>query len=177
MHKAFIEPLNLPIEAECAWFFLLLRMQHFQTKINNNSGWLDRVENGKSVPREGIEDLYKQIYATIKFIEICPGSTQSSYSENYKYFREKAQNYIIKTLKYNTFIQGAPEKNAFVSSFPNGESDFDAWVANVKQIKTFPDKMGTAFEAAFQVNKKKLICELFCYYIESQNLARSNTAK
>ena len=126
MDKTHVRDLNLPIEAECAWFFLVLRMQHFQTKINGNPGWLDRVENGKSVPREGIEDLYKQIYATIKFIEICPGSTQSSYSENYKYFREKAQNYIIKTLKYNTYQQGNSDENAFLSSFPNGEVDFDA---------------------------------------------------
>ena len=59
MHKAFIKPLNLPIEAECAWFFLLLRMQHFKTKINAKSAWLNMEDNGKSVTREAIEDLYK----------------------------------------------------------------------------------------------------------------------
>ena len=113
----------------------------------------------------------------MEFIKACPNSPQRNDTVIYAYLRTKAQDLVISTLEYKTFIQGAAEKNVFVSSFPNGEVDFDAWVDNLEQIKTFPDGLGNAFINALNAKDLTEICDLLCIYIDEQDLARSNKVK
>lgn len=75
-HDTYKKDSNMPIEAECAYYFFRIRVEHFSIKIKEKT-WLNKTKKVKkgqqntriSVAREGVEELFKHLYATERFLE------------------------------------------------------------------------------------------------------------
>lgn len=129
----------MPIEAECAFYFLRLRMEYFNIKIKEE-GWLDQVRHDQQgtkgtknikgtlifAAREKVEDLFKHLYATERFLEASfPFSKSVDCKKICDALRVKANNKVLRTIEEYTFAEG--RENEFVSTFKD-EENFKEWV-------------------------------------------------
>lgn len=187
IQEVYVEPLGIPIQAECAFYFLHIRMDHFAIKCRSDL-WLEaeipltqRTQNPNkqhiSEARDLVEDLFKQISVTIEFMKEC--DPKGDWSEVRKDLIKRADSKVLQPLHELAFASGRCADNAFASSFTD-KADFIKWMKDTKNLTTFPEVIDDSFQKALSFDDPSKIAvmgTILNTYILNQKLARSSSAQ
>lgn len=142
---------------EAEYYFLRLKNQHFNIKLKAKN-WLDETVNNTQgtknpVARELVEDFFKHLYATIKFIEAAfPDPGGVGWKDICHKLREEVDRFVLKTINEHIFAQGRDEGTQFANSFKD-EDDFKKWVDT-------GDKMWNFLKSNKKQSTERRICDL-----------------
>ena len=165
----FLRDFDVPSITECALFFLLLRVEHFHINVKKTD-WLNKPES-----KDSVEDLYKHLYATIKFIEATSNDPVASERAINK-LKDYTDNAVVYTRKLVTAARRVNKSTHFTKAFAT-ENDFLKWMEDTRQTATFPPDLADVYSNALNNGNFPRAADFMSLYIKDLGLERVNTAK